>query len=131
MKQILIINFLFTIGTSFLAAQSTLNCEKFRNGTFKIEAGTTSKETRIMRNGDRQVETTEGVDGFSEFFVKWLSDCTYTLTPTKKTFERFPALPENAVLTVKIIKVKENAYIQTSSSNFSDYVLTSEVIRVK
>lgn len=130
MRQLLIVSFFFMIGIFSVSGQATLNCKKFRNGTFKIEASATSKETRIVRKGDQQIETTKDVEGHSEFIVKWLNDCTYTLTPTKKTRERFPHLPADAFLTVKIIQVKENSYIQTSSSNFSDYVLTSEVFRV-
>jgi hypothetical protein len=109
----------------------TLNCEKFINGTFKIPADSITPETTIDRNGNLQKETIDKVEGYSEFIVKWIDKCTYTLTPTKKTFKKYPELPKNAFLTVQIIEVKENSYVQTSTFNFTDMKVTSEVFRVK
>src|SRR5688572_2359714 len=82
-----------------------LDCEKFRNGTFRIPADSLSPESILFRNGDVQTETMDKVEGYSEFIVKWYDNCTYTLTPTEKTFIRHPGLPKNAVLTIQIIEI--------------------------
>ena len=129
MKRILLAIAFSGIFSSVLKAQ-TLDCKKFRDGTFKIEAqGVT---TFIKRKGSKQSESIQSREGSSHFKVRWLDECTYTLTPTKKTRKTFfSELPENAVLTIKITEVKENSYIQTSTANFSDMVLSSEVIRIE
>ena len=126
--------FFFSFFFIFLATASfgqTPTCSKFKDGKFKIAATSYSKEMYINRKGDKQKESVEGEEGFTEYIVKWIDNCTYTLTPTAKTYLKFPKLPENAVLTVKIIEVKDHSYIQTSTANFADYAATSEVIKIK
>ena len=130
MKHTLAAFIFFTCLSSSLIGQS-LNCKKFKNGTFKIPADSVAGETTIIRKGDKQTETIDKVDGSFEFIVKWLDDCTYTLTPTEKTFRWYPTLPKNAFLTVNIIEVKENSFLQTSSSNFDKKVQTFEVFKIK
>jgi hypothetical protein len=129
MKSNCIFLFWFMIFGSYSYGQN-LECKRFTNGSFKIvdsEMGTSF----IRRNGARQSEITEGKKDSTTFIVKWIDDCTYTLTPTKKTRKNYPSLPENATLTVKIIETKDNSYIQTSTSNFSDIKATNEVIKVQ
>ena len=108
-----------------------INCEKYLNGTFKIHGDSISPETIIIRNGTYQKETTDKVEGYSEFIVNWINNCTYTLSPTEITFKRFPGLPKNALLTVQIIEIKENSYVQISSANFSEMRMTSEVFKIE
>jgi hypothetical protein len=116
---------------SFCIHSQSLNCAQFKNGTFKIAADARSGETILVRNGNTQIETNQNTKESSEFTVKWIDDCTYTLTPTKKTLEKYSNMPENACLTVKITAVKKNSYLQTSTSNFSDFVMNCEVIKIK
>jgi len=65
------------------------------------------------------------------FDVKWLEDCTYTLTPTKESFAKYPRLPKNAIITVKITNTTTNSYTQSSTSNFVDKTIVSEVIKTQ
>jgi hypothetical protein len=107
-----------------------LECPKFANGSFKIvdsETGTSF----IKRYGTRQSEITEGRKDSTIFIVKWIDDCTYTLIPTEETRKKYPSLPDNAMLTVRIIETKDKSYIQTSTSNFYDTKATNEVIKIQ
>ena len=107
-----------------------LECQNYSNGSFKIVDSVTGTSF-ITRYGTRQSEITEGKKDSTVFTVKWVDDCTYTLTPTEETRKKYPSLPDNAMLTVKIIETKDKSYIQTSTSNFYDTKVTSEVIRIK
>jgi hypothetical protein len=113
----------------FMVIAQSMDCTKFRNGTFKmVNDGTT---TIIERNGNKQLEFYNGSKAPTSLIVNWVDDCTYTLKPTEETLKKLPGIPKEALLTVKIIKVSNNTYIQTSTSNFSELVLTSEVIKIK
>ncbi|MES2779756.1 MAG: hypothetical protein V4651_07625 [Bacteroidota bacterium] len=105
-------------------------CTLFKNGVFKLmdkEAGT----SYIIRNGDTQMEIAEGKTDTSVLAVNWINDCTYTLTPSKKILDEYPSLPKNAQMKITIIQTTDSSYVQTSTSNFSDMVITNEVIRMK
>lgn len=107
-------------------------CKKFKNGTFYIPGNSNSNKTIITRKGSTQTETyRKGKE--LKFKVKWISDCSYTLTPTKKTFALLQSqnAPDLGVLTVKIIHIKENSYIQESTSSKVDFVYRSEIFLIK
>ncbi len=136
-KLFTILTLLFITLSSFqkidkerLSVQS-LNCEKFKNGTFRIPPDETTPGSTLFRNGNRQTETMDGVEFSMECIVKWHGSCTYTLTPTQETLKKVPQLPKNAVLTIEIIEVKENSYVQTTSANFMDVKITKEVFKIK
>lgn len=107
-----------------------VNCEQFKDGTFKIE-DTTNGTSYIVRNGSHQTEILSGQTDSSTFVVKWIGDCEYTLTPTAETRLQYHRLPSDAMLTIKINETKDNSYIQTTSANFSETKVTNEVIRIK
>jgi hypothetical protein len=121
--------FCILLYTSQLSAQSN-ECAKFKNGIFNLIDKKTGT-SYIKRYGNRQSEITDGKKDSTTYVVKWLDDCTYTLTPTQETFKVYPFLPLDALLTVTIIKTKKNSYIQTSSANFSDKKVTSEIIKIE
>ena len=105
-----------------------LECQNFANGSFKIVDSKTGTSF-ITRYGTRQSEITEGRKDSTIFTVTWIDDCTYILTPTEETRKKYPSLPNNAILTVEIIETKDKSYIQTSTSNFYDIKVISELIR--
>lgn len=105
-------------------------CEKFKNGYFKIPKDSISGESFIVRKGNTQAETIKGKYVVSEFHVDWIDACTYTLTPTEKTLLQYGGLPQNAMLTVKIIETKKGSYIQKSTSSFADFEIIAEVIKI-
>ncbi|MES2730369.1 MAG: hypothetical protein V4714_01430 [Bacteroidota bacterium] len=106
-----------------------LSCKKFRNGTFKLM--NENRITIIKRAGSEQLEYFNGSKTPTSYSVSWLDDCTYVLRPKAEVFKKYPGMPKDAALTVKIIKTTANSYTQTTTSNFSDNVLTGEVIRIK
>jgi len=106
------------------------DCRKFRNGTFKIVDEKLGNFT-IVRKGDTQVETKEGDTGSIVFQVKWIDDCTYTLTPGETFRKKFPQIPSNAILTVNIIKTTANSYTQRSTANFTSFAIDSEMVKVR
>lgn len=122
---------LFFISVSICALGQTMDCKKFRDGTFKTLPQEGIPETTITRKGSKQIEKVEGRKGHSETVVEWIDDCTYTLTPTKETLKNRPGMPENAVFTIKIVEVKENSYVQITSCNFADFKATIEIFKVK
>jgi hypothetical protein len=129
MKKIIVV-FLscFVMGLQLMA--QSLNCEKFKNGTFKM---TNNGLTAIIkRSGLFQTEEINNpkVKLSITYAVKWIDGCTYTLTPTDETLKRLPAMPRNTVLTVKIIKVSENSYTQQTTANTSSKILLGEMIKI-
>jgi len=107
------------------------DCKKFRDGSFKIEAKDGVPEIIIVRKGKKQIEKVTGSTKEAEFVVTWIDNCTYTLVPTEKTTALYPSFPKNGVLTVKITEVKPKSYVQTSSSNFTEIIYTSELIKIE
>ena len=106
-------------------------CEKFKNGKFKIVDAEVGNSI-IERNGSKQIEYGEGSKMKLQFKVKWLDECTYTLE-LKKVLENPNKikLPEGMILTVEIIETKEKSYIQKSSSNLYDMVFECELIKIE
>jgi len=90
-------------------------------------------ECTLIRKGDLQIEyyKEEGKKGALEFIVHWVNDCTYTLTPTEKTLLHYRYLPKSAMLTIEILEVKENSYVQKSTTSCSKFELIKEVFKVK
>lgn len=123
---ILLITVLFC---GLISQAQTVNCAKFRNGKFKTTLPD-GKIAIIIRHDTHQQEfVLVGKDTLKvNFTVNWIDDCTYTLTPDKEEFIKYPKLPKNAVMTVKISAVKVNSYMQSSSYNFSNKIYSSEMI---
>jgi hypothetical protein len=106
------------------------DCKKFRDGKFKMVDSKAGVTFFLTREGTRQTELMEGSKDTSVFVVTWTDDCTYTLTPTKETFKKYPDLPANAVLTIRITETTDSSYFQTSMASFSEMVQYSEVIKL-
>jgi hypothetical protein len=106
------------------------DCARFKDGTFRLTDKVVGT-SYVIRNGDMQLEVVEGRTDTSSFYVRWLDECTYVLTPTQSTFDKYGFLPANAQLTVTIINTKANAYVQTSVSNFADMKITNEMVRIE
>ena len=109
----------------------TKDCEKFKDGKFKIEDSEFG-DSYIDRKGSQQTEYGEGSELKLQFKVKWLNTCTYTLE-LKKIIENPNnlELPEGMILTVEIIETTENSYFQKSSSNLYEMVVESEVMKLE
>lgn len=130
MKILTILTFFLLFASYNLNAQK-LNCKKFKNGEFKILKDSISGETLIKRNGNFQTEKLFGKSETTELIVHWTNDCTYTLRPKDMSLDKFKELPKNALMTIEIIKIKENSYIQKTTTNFAKPELISEVFKIK
>ena len=107
-----------------------LNCNEFKNGKFKITED--MEISTIERYGDVQIEYGEYSQLKVELKVEWIGECTYTLTLVQ-VLENPKGINvnKNMVQRVEIITTKENSYIQRSTSNVTDFVDESELIRIE
>jgi hypothetical protein len=129
LKKILIVSYLLVLSAIPINFYGqTMNCSKFRDGIFMYADKKMGNYT-IKRDGKYQIEIYQNKK--YKFIVNWVDDCTYTLTPTKKTYKENPRFTEIGVLTVQIIEVRENSYVQTSKSQFLDRKLTDEIIKIR
>lgn len=128
MKNLLLLFSFITIQFTF---SQTLDCSRFKDGTFQIKGNNTTPTTTLQRIGNKQLEWAEGDDNKMEFDVEWLSSCSYVLSPSDKTSKEIPGLTQNMKIKVQILEIKTHSYIQESSSNFSEMVLKSEVHELK
>jgi hypothetical protein len=119
---------IFLLITFKINAQS-LNCENFKNGTFKIiDQGRT---TIVKRSGSSQLEYFNGSRVPTHYTVRWVDDCTYILTPLEDVFKKYKNTPKNAILTNKITRTTKNSYTLISTFNFSTKIFTCEVFKIK
>ena len=128
MKNLLFVLLIFLTGNAF---SQDFDCKKFKDGKFMIE-DEANGNSYIDRKGDTQTETGEGSGLELLFIVKWTSNCTYTLIVKEvlNNPQNIP-IPMEMVLTVEIIHVMENSYIQRSTSNISEMVVESEMIMIE
>lgn len=112
------------------AAQS--KCAQVREGKFKVTDPKTKKVCLITREGETQTEKLEEAEEAFTFDIKWLDDCTYTLTPTAATLARNKDVKDIGTMTVKITKVKEDSYLhQVTVANNPKFRRVDEVFMVK
>ena len=128
MKNLLFVLLIFFTGNAF---SQDLKCSQFKNGKFMIvdaEAG----NSYITRNGNLQTETGDGSELELLFDVVWLDECTYTLKVKEilNNPNNIP-IPMEMVLTVEIVEVKENSYIQISTSDMFEMELESEMFLIE
>lgn len=123
--------FISLVTVASVSAQDS-HCDKFHNGLFEINDQEVGRSV-IERHGNVQIEKDENSGLKLKFDVVWLTDCKYTLqlneileNPNGIDLEPFKEM----VLTVEIIGQLKNGYLQRSSSNMTDMVLESEMIRL-
>ena len=125
----IIVTIIFFI-SAFLSFGQNLNCSRFRNGNFEINDET--GQTLVIRKRNVQTEIMKGQKVKSRLRVEWIDECTYTLRPTKRTLRQSGGrVPSNALLTVTIIEVRPNSYIQVTTSNFFKNNYTSEMVMIE
>ncbi|TPE44637.1 hypothetical protein [Pontibacter mangrovi] len=114
---------------------STNTCQSIKSGTFKTVShieGAAPITTIIERVGDIQYERSEQLGAAYKFKVEWINDCTYTLTwlETIKDENNF-GYPEEMVLTIEVLEVNADYYIQSASSNLFDDKIEGRVEIIK
>jgi hypothetical protein len=112
------------------SAQS--KCAQVREGKFKVTDPKTKKVCLITREGETQTEKLEEAEEAFTFDIKWLDDCTYTLTPTAATLARNKDVKDIGTMTVKITQVKEDSYThKVTVANNPKFKRVDEVFVVK
>jgi len=120
---------LFTSLTGF--SQAT-DCSKVREGKYRLTDAKSKQVSVITRKNDKQSEKMQDAEEIYDFDVKWLSDCSYTLTPTAATTARSKEITRLGTMTVTITQVKDSSYIQTVKlANYPTFKRTDEVFMVK
>jgi hypothetical protein len=127
-----IICLLFSLMTVVALSAQDSHCEKYHNGRFEINDDQVGRSV-IERRGDVQIEKAENSGLELKFDVVWLTDCKYTLqlneileNPNGIDMEPF----KDMILTVEIVGQLKNGYVQRSTSNMTDMVLETEMIRI-
>ncbi|MGV3459625.1 MAG: hypothetical protein ACO1N9_04130 [Flavobacterium sp.] len=129
MKTKLLIASLLITATSAFAQES---CAKFRTGTFKVTDPKSKQVCIITRTGDTQTEKMVESDETYDFDVKWLDDCTYTVTPTPASVAKNKDLSKAGTMTVTMTKVKDSSYVQNIKvANYPTFKRTDTVYFVK
>lgn len=123
---------LLVFGTQ--AAAQSRDCHAYRNGVFRIDDPESGTSTTITRKGGKQREVSGQDDILLK--VKWIDDCTYTLTlekvngvaPSNNKGGRYDP---RMVVTVEIYETHGSYYMQRSSVAGMGVVFTSKVSRIK
>ena len=105
-------------------------CDRYKNGKFKyvdVFFGT----ILIERHDDIQVQT-DSNDNRIKFKVKWLSDCSYEVTPIEVFYNNVLVTnPPVQVLTVDMIAIKSNSYVYVTTLQDSNIHLAGELIQIQ
>ncbi len=106
-----------------------LDCKTLRTGTFKsIIQG---KTTIMERTATTETDYLDGNVVSAIYAVKWLNDCTYTLTPTEQTIKLHPEMKKGSIFTVEIVLKNTNSYTTIVSANYAKAKNNVEVYKVK
>ena len=106
------------------------NCNDFHLGVFK-NVDPVSGTTLITRKNNTQTEIKNDIGYSVKLSIVWLDDCRYTLK-LLEVLENRAAIPTDTsmIMTVEILEVRENSYMQKTSSNKSSRVYESEISRI-
>ena len=108
------------------------DCSGFKTGTFHL-LDASSPDYIITRNDSIQTETAKKSIVATDFYIRWLDDCSYELT-LKKMHNRPGGLkmPDKTVkLFVMIYKVSGDTCWVETRANTSDYVSKKRMVKIK
>ena len=131
MNKLTIILFLILVQVSCLNKEKP-DCLRFRDGTFRINAGNGNHRFIITRDRENQTELDLETDTLSGSKVRWVSDCEYELIHVYKrphfsdTTEKRAILPDSPVtpVLVKIVATGEDFYIFEGRKDGIDFVFS-------
>ncbi len=106
-----------------------LGCKIFHEGKFRTT--NQGKEIIFTRKGNKQVQYFNKSKDATTYILKWVNDCTVTLTPDKKAIAKLKGLPKNAMLTQKIVTTNATSYTHVTSANFTKGTITGEIYKIK
>jgi hypothetical protein len=100
-------------------SQNTLNCSKFKNGTFKYSSAQTGNIYTIERNDSLQIERNLKTGSVTTLKIKWTGQCEYELTLLNRQSSPLDTLTkfqQKIVLKTKILKIGKNYCIFSSQA---------------
>ena len=119
MKKIRLVLFLLFI--NFSAFSQTPDCNKFREGKFRIADSRAGVVTIADRNSMYQTETSEVLKAVVRFRISWQDNCSYTLKLDKVIRnENKIDFPSNLEIKVKIIATSAAGYTQETTSSLTN-----------
>ena len=110
------------------SAQKPTDCSRFKTGVFKMTYG--GKETRIVRTANKQFQYFDNEKIPLVYNIKWVDDCSFTLTPEKPIANK-PGIPPNAMMMMQIVKTTKNSYTQITTANFTRQIIKGEIYKVR
>ena len=126
----LIILFLVAI-TAGQAFSQTPNCNKFREGKFRIADSRAGVVTIADRNSMYQTETSESLKAVVRFKISWQDNCSYTLKLDKVIRnDNKINFPSNLEIKVKIIATSAEGYTQETTSSLTNGIYNVAVTKI-
>lgn len=126
-KTLIVIAFVF----SFTINAQTSKCNAAHIGTFELD----SKEygvTKIERTENSQIETNEFMGFQAQYDIVWIDDCHYELQHKKVLKgEIRPESKPTDIMKAEILKIEGKIIFLRLSSNFSDFVVDCEIVKIK
>jgi hypothetical protein len=108
------------------AHAQNVDCKKFKTGKFQVSYD--GIIDTVTRSGFVQADLVNNLKKYT-YDVKWVDDCTFTLTPTAATLQKDPKFDPNPV-TVSISKTTKTGYTQTISKKSGEFI-TMDVVKIK
>lgn len=113
------------------AIGQNMDCTKFKEGKFKVIDPKTQAVCIITRSGEKQNEKMENAEESYDFDIKWIDNCTYTVSPTANSIQKNKDLLKAGTMTVKIIQVKDSSYVhKISVANNPKFTRKDEVFLI-
>ena len=104
-----------------IAAFSQTDCNKFRQGKFRIADTRTGVISIAERNNMYQTETSESIKAVVRFKITWQDNCSYTLKLDKVIRnENKINFPANLEIKCRIIETSTGSYTQQTSSSITN-----------
>lgn len=113
---------LFSLMLSAAAAFSQApDCNKFREGKFRIADTRAGAVIVAERNSMYQTETSEALKAVVRFRISWQDNCSYTLKLDKVVRnENKINFPSNLEIKVKITQTSDSGYTQETTSSLTN-----------
>ena len=123
--------FVFFILISSCKSKESELCRFHHEGTFEMLDTSTNQDIiyTITRKDGLQIERNDLNDDVATYNVKWLNDCTYSLT-----FKEGPAWLQGIwgarILTVQIMEPTNDQYSFRAKFSDSDQIITNSIKRL-
>jgi hypothetical protein len=107
------------------------DCNKFREGKFRIADTRAGVITIADRKGGYQTESSDALKAVVRFKISWQDNCSYTLRLDKVIRnENKIDFPSNMEIRVKIIETSAGGYTQQTSSSITNGTYNVAVTKI-